>query len=182
MHIISLTQLFSLSGAQIFVFLTATSPRWEFDNFLFGVVFCCTIVIRSRKEIIQMLHIRCLDHFFGAVGHNWLANKTNLQKGVSRVVHEAKQKGGIALSDNFEQQLFTSPSTWWGRIGNRHVSTAISSVIALKLQHAPFSVHTSSMEQKYNLNNPSIKRIMREVKEMEKETSCQFKARPLEVR
>lgn len=38
------------------------------------------------------------------------------------------------------------------------------------------------MEQKYNLNNPSIKRIMREVKEMEKETSCQFKARPLEVR
>lgn len=37
------------------------------------------------------------------------------------------------------------------------------------------------MDQKYNLNNPSIKRIMREVKEMEKEQSVQFKAKPLEV-
>jgi len=38
------------------------------------------------------------------------------------------------------------------------------------------------MEQKpqYNLNNPSIKRIMREMKEMEKEKNSQFTATPLE--
>jgi len=36
------------------------------------------------------------------------------------------------------------------------------------------------MAEQYNLNNPSVKRIMREIKEMEKETSSQFKALPLE--
>ncbi len=33
----------------------------------------------------------------------------------------------------------------------------------------------------YNLNNPSIKRIMKEMKEMERETNSQFSAAPLEV-
>ncbi len=33
----------------------------------------------------------------------------------------------------------------------------------------------------YNLNNPSIKRIMKEMKEMDRETNSQFSAAPLEV-
>lgn len=36
------------------------------------------------------------------------------------------------------------------------------------------------MSTKYNLSNPSIKRIMQEVREMEKEKSSQFYAAPLE--
>jgi len=36
------------------------------------------------------------------------------------------------------------------------------------------------MAEQYNMNNPSVKRIMREIREMEKETSTQFKAKPLE--
>jgi len=36
------------------------------------------------------------------------------------------------------------------------------------------------MAEQYNLNNPSVKRIMKEVKEMERETSTQFRAVPLE--
>ena len=34
---------------------------------------------------------------------------------------------------------------------------------------------------KYNLNNPAVKRIMREVKEMEKEQSSMYYAKPMEV-
>lgn len=37
------------------------------------------------------------------------------------------------------------------------------------------------MASKYNLNNPAVKRIMRELREMEKETNPLFTARPLEV-
>jgi hypothetical protein len=34
----------------------------------------------------------------------------------------------------------------------------------------------------YSLNNPSVKRILREMKEMEKDTSSEYTARALEVR
>jgi hypothetical protein len=37
------------------------------------------------------------------------------------------------------------------------------------------------MAGQYNPNNPSVKRIMIEIKEMEKETTTQFRAKPLEV-
>jgi ubiquitin-protein ligase len=34
---------------------------------------------------------------------------------------------------------------------------------------------------KFNLNNPAIKRIMKEIKEMERENSTLYYARPMEV-
>lgn len=45
------------------------------------------------------------------------------------------------------------------------------------------SSHIKMEEAKknYNVNNPSIKRIMREMKEMENEKTSEFVATPLEV-
>lgn len=38
-----------------------------------------------------------------------------------------------------------------------------------------------NQEKSYNLSNPTIKRIMKEVREMEKEKNSQFHAIPVEV-
>lgn len=183
----SLTLLFPSVSAHTLSFLTTASPRRKFHNFLYFFLRKLfskkdTIVIRMFKKIVQMLHIWSLDHFCVETS-KCVGGGTKCQRIAVEVVHAKRFRGLSWLSDNEGAFACTSVPMWPGKIGKGHVAPFLSFAFVFLLCTALLYilVTSSSMEQKYNLNNPSIKRIMREVKEMEKEASCQFKARPLEV-